>query len=254
MLYDSFGVHKPALNGFLLVKLGFWKQQKDRQSLNSLIEPRELQFHKNCEILKKYIPEGAIALMARWIVDYDFKLRIARERNSRLGDYTSPRAGSNHIITINHNLNKFAFLITLVHEVAHLVTYNQHKDSVNPHGKEWKVNFRELMQPFLSTDIFPLEVFSALRRYLQNPAASSCTDVQLLRTLKLHDQDSRTVFLEYLPENSVFLFNNHRLFRKGPRLRKRFKCTEVLTGHTYLFSPLAEVELFEGGQAMNVAS
>jgi hypothetical protein len=195
--------------------------------------------------LKKYLPEQSVPLIAEWIVKYDFKLKIKKERNSRLGDYTSPRNGLNHLITINHNLNPYAFLITLVHEVAHLVTYNQHKDDVNPHGKEWKQNFRELIQPFLSTDIFPVEVFSALRKYMMNPAASSCSDVQLLRTLKLHDENSDTVFLEHLPANAVFLYNGTRVFKKGERIRKRFKCIEISTGAIYLFNPLAEVEMFE---------
>src|SRR3954466_8161784 len=109
---------------------------------------REQQYNKNCEILRKYIPEPAVEKIADWIVKYDFKLKITRERSTRLGDYTSPQNGSNHIITINHNLNRYAFLITLVHEVAHLVTYNIHRNKVNPHGSEWKQNFRVLMQPF----------------------------------------------------------------------------------------------------------
>ena len=218
------------------------------RSLNLDVDLREHQYRKNSGILMKYIPEPAVTLIARWIVEFDFKLKITRERNSRLGDYTAPRNGSNHTITINHNLNKYAFLITLVHEVAHLQTYNQHKDNVNPHGEEWKANFRGLMQPFLNTEIFPLEVFSALRRYLNNPAASSCSDANLLKTLKLHDENGSTVFLEYLPENSIFIFNGSRIFRKGAKLRKRYKCTELHTGNIYLFNQLAEVELFNEGE------
>jgi len=202
--------------------------------------------------LKKYLPEQSVILIAQWIVEFDFKLKIKKERSTRLGDYTSPRAGANHTITINHNLNKFAFLITLVHEVAHLVTYNQHKNSVNPHGREWKQNFQQLIQPFLTTDIFPLEVFSALRKYMQNPAASSCSDVNLLRTLKLHDENSDTVFLEYLPLNAMFLYNGSRVFQKGERIRKRFKCKEITTGMIYLFNPLVEVEFFEASNARSV--
>jgi len=206
---------------------------------------RAIQYQKNSEILKKYLPEQSVALIAEWIVTYDFKLKIKKERSTRLGDYTSPRNGLNHLITINHNLNKFAFLITLVHEVAHLLTYVQHKNSVNPHGSEWKENFRKLMQPFLTPDIFPLEVFSALRRYIQNPTASSCSDVQLLRTLKLHDEKTDTVFLEYLPVHSMFLYNGSRVFQKGELIRKRFKCREITSGAIYLFNPLVEVQLFE---------
>lgn len=206
---------------------------------------RALQYQKNSNILKKYLPEQSVELIAVWIVDYDFKLKIKKERSTRLGDYTSPRNGLNHTITVNHNLNKYAFLITLVHEVAHLVTYNQHRNNVNPHGKEWKQNFQNLIQPFLSTDIFPLEVFAALRRYMQNPAASSCSDVNLLKTLKLHDDKSDAVFIEYLPHNTLFLYNGSRIFQKGERIRKRFKCREIGSGAVYLFNPLTEVEIFE---------
>jgi SprT protein len=213
------------------------------------VDLRAVQYQKNSEILRKYLPEGAVPLMAEWIVKYDFKLKITRERSTRLGDYTSPQNGYNHTITINHNLNRYAFLITLVHEVAHLVTYNEHRNRVSPHGREWKINFKILMQPFLSTEIFPLEVFAAVRRYLNNPAASSCTDLQLLRTLKLHDEESGTIFLEHLPVNTIFLYNGSKLFRKGERIRKRFKCHEVKTGHIYLFSPLAEVQVFDPSTA-----
>ncbi|MBX3164981.1 MAG: SprT-like domain-containing protein [Bacteroidetes bacterium] len=209
---------------------------------------RAVQYQRNSEILKKYLPEQTVVLIAQWIVEFDFKLKIKRERSTRLGDYTPPRAGLNHLITVNHNLNKYAFLITLVHEIAHLVTYNEYKNRVNPHGAEWKQNFQKLMQPFLNTDIFPLEVFAALRRYLQNPAAASCTDITLLRTLKLHDENSDTVFLEYLPCNAVFLYNGSRVFQKGEKIRKRFKCKEISTGAMYLFNPLTEVELFEAKQ------
>lgn len=213
---------------------------------------RAVQFQKNSEILRKYLPEPCVEQIARWIVEYDFKLKIKRERSTRLGDYTSPRNGQNHLITINHNLNKYAFLITLVHEIAHLVTFNQYKDRVNPHGAEWKQNFRVLMQPFLTTDIFPLEVFAALRRYMQNPAASSCSDHQLLRTLKLHDDDNNSLFLEHLPSGSLFLFNGSRVFQKGPKIRTRYRCKEISSGAIYLFNALAEVEAFETNERPSV--
>lgn len=206
---------------------------------------RELQFQKNCEVLKKYIPEGAVETIARWIVDYDFKLKIKKERSTKLGDYSSPQNGMNHVITINHNLNKYSFLVTLVHEVAHLSTFNKFKNTVAPHGQEWKNEFKILMRPFLVTEIFPVDVLYAIRKYLQNPAASSCTDTNLLRTLKLYDENTQQIFLEYLPYKSVFLYNGNKVFEKGERIRKRFRCIEIATGTVYLFNPLTEVELFE---------
>jgi hypothetical protein len=51
--------------------------------------------------------------IAIWIIEFDFKLKITKERSTKLGDYTSPRDGLNHTITINHNLNQYSFFITL---------------------------------------------------------------------------------------------------------------------------------------------
>jgi SprT protein len=212
------------------------------------VDLRAVQYQRNSEILKKYLPEETVVLISEWIIEFDFKLKITKERKTRLGDYTSPRGDLNHTITINYNLNKYAFLITLVHEVAHLVTFNEHKNSVNPHGTEWKRNFQKLMQPFLTPDIFPLEVFAALRKYLQNPAASSCSDIHLLRTLKLHDEDTSTIFLEHLPIHTVFLYNGSRVFKKGERIRKRYKCVEIKSGVVFLFNPITEVEIFDAQQ------
>src|ERR1043166_6018342 len=155
---------------------------------------RDLQKERNSSILKKYIPEPCVPVIVEWIVMYDFKLKVKPERNSVLGDHRPPHGGKNHVITVNHNLNRYAFFITLVHEIAHLVTYNGHGNRVQAHGQEWKKNFRELMAPFLSPDIFPIEIFSALRKYLQNPAATSCGDPQLLKTLKLYDENNDRVF------------------------------------------------------------
>lgn len=214
------------------------------------MDARTLQLQRNSEILRKYIPEPAVELMAQWIVQFDFKLKIKKERSTRLGDYSSPRNGSNHLITINYNLNKYSFLITLVHEVAHLVTFNQYKNRVLPHGVEWKKAFAELMQPFMNSDVFPVDVLYAVRKYMQNPGASSCSDKTLLRTLKLYDeQDADKVFLEYLPHKTVFMYNGQRLFQKGEKIRTRFRCVEISTGQIYLFNSLTEVEIFENVNA-----
>ena len=211
---------------------------------------REQQILRNSEILKKYIPEFAVPQIAIWIIEFDFKLKITKERSTKLGDYTSPRDGLNHTITINHNLNQYSFFITLVHEIAHLHTFNQYKNRVNPHGEEWKQSFRILMTPFLSTDHLPLDVLYALRKYLQNPAAASCSDDTLMRTLKLYDThatNGHLILLEHLPYRTHFLYNGSRIFEKGEKLRKRYRCKEISSGAVYLFSALAEVEAFEKG-------
>lgn len=199
------------------------------------------QLERNQSILNKYIPEKAVPVISEWIYKFDFKLKIKKSRSSKYGDYRPPFRGENHLITINYDMNKYAFLITLVHEIAHLSTYNKHKDNVKPHGEEWKLHYKLLMQQFLIPDIFPVDVITALRKYMNNPAASSCSDTNLLRILKNYDIRENTVLLEDIPEGATFSYNDNRHFIKGPQSRKRIKCIDVNTKATYLFNPITEV-------------
>ncbi|MEO8760785.1 MAG: SprT-like domain-containing protein [Bacteroidia bacterium] len=201
------------------------------------------QFERNSNVLQKYIPEPAVSIIAAWITEYDFKLKIKRERSTKLGDYRSPFAGQNHIITVNYNLNKYAFLITLVHEVAHLVTFTKHKNNVNPHGEEWKQQYKLLMKHFLNTAFFPTDILLALQKHFLSPAASSCSDANLLRILKRYDENGeQKTFIESIPEKTIFKYNGGRIFEKGERIRTRYRCKEISTGAIYLFHALAEVE------------
>jgi SprT protein len=42
---------------------------------------------------------------------------------------------------------------------------------------------------------------------------------------------------------SLFRIKDGRVFRKGEKLRKRYKCTELPSGKVYLFSPVYEAVL-----------
>lgn len=201
------------------------------------------QLERNKSILAKYLPDNTVDVITEWIYLYDFKLKIKKSRQSKYGDYRPPVKGMNHQITINHDMNKYAFLITLVHEVAHLTNWNKNKNRVKPHGEEWKDEFKILMQPFIRDDVFPADILSALTRYMRDPAASSCSDPHLMRILKKYDVRVNTILLEEIPVNTVFMFGENRYFVKGEKMRTRFKCKELKTNREYLFSPLAEVLL-----------
>jgi hypothetical protein len=201
------------------------------------------QPERNKEVLSKYLPEKAVDTIVEWIYAYDFKLKIKKSRNTKLGDYRPPHNGSNHIITINHDLNKYAFLITLVHEIAHLTNFNKNKNSVKPHGEEWKLHFKLLMNRFLHPDYFPEDVIYALRKYMSNPAASSCSDINLLRILKRYDNND-SIFLEALEIGESFIYAE-RKFVIMERLRKRYKCKEIPGNKMYLFNPIVEVTIPE---------
>lgn len=194
--------------------------------------------------LSKYLPAQAAPVISRWINDSRCLFRISRSRTSKFGDYRPPYNGQGHRISINHNLNPYAFLITTVHEFAHLKTWNAYRHGVKPHGSEWKASFRQLMLPFIQSAIFPADIQLALVKYMDNPAASSCTDLQLFRILKQHDHKTEHAdTVEMLPENAMFTLKNGRVFQKKEKIRKRYRCIEVKTQRVYLFSPIAEVTL-----------
>lgn len=193
-------------------------------------------------LLTQYLPIEAVPIINCWIRDYDCQFVVARNRKTKLGDYRPPFRGRGHRISVNGSLNPYAFLLTTVHEFAHLLTWNTHQRKVKPHGAEWKTNFKQLMIPFLSLQILPDDVHKAIYLHLENPSASSCVDLHLFRTLQRYDQaPNEFIYVEDLASGSLFKTSNGRAFRKRDLLRKRYRCVDVKTGLIYLFNPLAEV-------------
>lgn len=192
--------------------------------------------------LKQYLPEGSFDDVVHYLLHYKVHLTITRERKTVLGDYRHSYADKNHRISVNGNLNPYAFLITLLHELAHLFTFERYGHRVQAHGAEWKNEYSKILAQFLLKKVFPPDIYNTLLKTLQNPAASSCADTSLLRVLHKYDAKAEGVHLvESLPEGALFKVKGGRVFKKGERVRKRFKCLEIDTGKVYLFSPVYEV-------------
>jgi SprT protein len=197
--------------------------------------------------LQSYLPGESFDQVLYYLQHHKVHLTITRKRQSILGDYRHAHSDKNHRISINGNLNKYAFLITLLHELAHLFTYEQFGHRVLAHGKEWKNEFSKILAKFVLQKIFPPDIEKALLNTLHNPAASSCGDEKLLRVLYKYDEKKDGIHLvEQLAEGTLFVIKGGRIFKKGERIRKRFKCVEVKTGKLYLFSGMYEVGLIPG--------
>ena len=171
-------------------------------------------------------------------------LKIVNERVTRHGDYRK-MPGGGHQITVNSNLNKYRFLITLIHEIAHLVAFKKYGNRIKPHGTEWKYTFQKLMLPFIRPEIFPNQLLALIANHFKNPKASSDTDARLSLALKEFDPPSDKNYIFELPKGSLFKLYNGKVFQKGNRVVKRYECLETATGKIYLFQPNAEVELLK---------
>jgi SprT protein len=196
------------------------------------------------KVLSKYIPEEAVPVCTLWIVQLNIHLRITKSRASKYGDYRPHPGQDGHIITVNHDLNRYSFLLTFIHEVAHLICQKKYSRFVSPHGKEWKREFALLLKFILSKEIFPADVRVALQNYMQDPSASSCADENLSRTLKKYNSGQNSIHLEELPKDAVFSLQSDTkklMFKKGERMRKNFRCYEVNSKREFWISPLAEV-------------
>jgi SprT protein len=192
-------------------------------------------------ILTQYMPAPAAPIIAKWIDYFQCEFKISKNRATKFGDYRHPFRDKGHKISVNNDLNPYAFLVTTVHEFAHLLTWNDHQNKVKPHGAEWKTNFKRMMKPFFEIQIFPPEIHQTIVSYLNNPAASSCTDLTLARALKKYDAQRSTKRVEELSMKTIFILKDGRRFERGERIRKRYRCVCLDNGNTYLFNPLAEV-------------
>lgn len=191
--------------------------------------------------VKPYVPQGTELMVAQMIIENKIHVTITKHRATKLGDYRPPVNGKGHRITLNKSLNQYSFLITFIHEVAHLTCWTQYQNKVAPHGREWKEHFKKQMHPFLMQDIFPERVKNALKNYMQNPAASSCADVDLLKALQEHQPEDGLLNLEELDEHQIFELDGNKVFQKGPRERKRYRCLNLINKRYYFVNALARV-------------
>jgi len=185
-------------------------------------------------ILQTHVPHAAVAYCYRLWSETPFELKITRTRQTKVGDFTSKKSIAHPRITLNHELNGYLFLITYIHEVAHLRVHLHYGNRVDPHGEEWKSSFRILMQPVLRPDIFADDILSELLRHMSNPKASSFADSELTKVLRRYDKDAaQYATLSDIPEGSIFRFQG-RFFKKGKIRRTRVLCHEVKTKRNYL--------------------
>ena len=201
-------------------------------------------------LVQPLLPSGCDAYVADLLGRQPLELRLARPRRTKLGDHRPPsRSSARHRITINDDLNPFAFLTTLLHEIAHAATWERHRGRrrIRPHGPEWKAEFGVILRPIVAGDVLPPRVCEALARSLENPAAASCSDRGLVLALAEYDAEpAGQVRVEDLAERAVFRAANGGVFRAGRLLRSRRACFELATGREFRVHGLAFVEPLAG--------
>lgn len=196
------------------------------------------------ELLGQYLPATAVEPCCELLSRHHVRLKVVNHRVSKHGDYRSLPSGF-HQITVNASLNPYRFLITLVHEIAHLLAFEKYGRRIRPHGEEWKQTFKGLMLPFIRPEVFPPELLPHLAKHFINPKASSSIDTKLSLALNRYDAEGPRTYLLDLPAGSTFRIHNGKHFKKGEKRVKRFECKALDSGRVYLFQPHTEVEFID---------
>ena len=197
------------------------------------------------------MPAGAGEYCHQLWQHYGFNLRVVRPRQTRLGDFRVLPDGQTRI-TVNCNLNPYAFLITYIHEVAHADVNQQRRAQLRrkrtaPHGEAWQTAFQRLMQPLLTDALFPDSILKPLAAYMAKPAATTAAHPALMLALRQADRQvsegvqPEQVLLSDVPEGQPFRFAK-KTYVRGTLRRKRIVCKEVSTGKSYAILSHAWVE------------
>ncbi len=196
-------------------------------------------------ILSKYLPDVFVSFVAELLLHNKVRFKIVAPRSTKLGDFRPGNSERLPQITVNGNLNPYSFLITTLHEFAHFKTFEKYSNNVNPHGIEWKNEFKILLEPIVSNPQFPQDLKRVISKSLNNLKASSCSDIHLSRELAKFDSEGDDFeLLENLEHGSFFLLQK-KIFYKGELRRKRFLCTEIQSQKKYLVNAIAKVKQIE---------
>ena len=178
---------------------------------------------------QSYVSEDVRDYVFGLIFEEPVIIKIKNPRVSKLGDYFANPNGL-HMITINSDLSKYSFVLTLCHELAHYFANKRYGFSIKPHGEEWKAIFKSIMEPVLDKMFFDENTRKHLCAYLKDPKASSYANIELKKCLL---DFKHGVYLEDLREGVSFKMKTGRVFKLIEKKRSRAKCLDLSNNRLY---------------------
>ena len=190
---------------------------------------------------QSYIPEILVPYINKKLIGEQVIIKVANSRRTKFGDYINhPRKG--HVITVNNDLGKNAFFFTLCHELAHYFAFKEHGRWIKPHGKEWKLVFRDLLLPVCEMGHFPENLNALIIKHMNNPKASSAVDIDLKKELYAFDNKTSPSLLDDLENDQLFMLGNGRKFKLIEKKRTRAYCLEINGQRIYSIHKATEVK------------
>jgi hypothetical protein len=195
--------------------------------------------------LAEHLPLSTVDYVHSLFKKYPCNFKIVPPRKGKLGDCRYPMHNKEAQITVNGDLPIFQFLITTIHEFAHLKTFIDYGRRVTPHGSEWKANYIFLFQPILDEHLLEKKEIDVLKKHLSSPSATSCNDHHLSEFMhaEKHVNDGMAL-LKNLPSGAHFDFQGRR-FIKGNLVQKKYIIYDANNHRDYRLSGLANIKLID---------
>ena len=203
------------------------------------LQPRRIRVNHVNDYWKRLVHPNSINIFQKIIDEHPVIISISGERKSKHGDFRSFNSKRKDRISVNGSLSQDAFMITLIHELAHKITWDKFKHKVQPHGKEWKLNMFLLFKSFINQNLFSEEVERAIKIYQHDWKAVGSRMPQLYLALNPHLESLK--LLKDLDIDTRFSTENGRQFVKKKQLRSYCLCICCKTGDLYKIHQLATV-------------
>jgi len=175
--------------------------------------------------VESLLPEHTYDMVTTWLSPYACAIKLSRPRSTKFGDFRPASRARPATITVNSDLPPLRMLLTLTHEIAHLVAWESHGRRIRPHGAEWKSCFAELLDQLAAVNTLPSPFRSALRKHALHPRSTASLDPNLsgvLRELERPEEQS----LAALSIGDSFRFRG-RPYRKLASHRTRCTCLDI---------------------------
>lgn len=202
-------------------------------------------------LLAQKVPAYGLPIVGRLVRAYDFRFRFAKPRRSKLGDFTRSAQGA-VTLTVNVDLSAELFLVTFLHEVAHLEATLGRTRRELPHGRRWQGCFgallKELCRDAEGQMAQPLR--DALLAHSAAPSATLHADVRLAALLLPAGKEASQSsveggsIVETLVAGTPFAYRG-RSFLLAGKLSKRHYATELKSGRLYSFAAQCRVRVLE---------
>lgn len=198
----------------------------------------------NYNFVKKHLPKKESFDFFVSLVDgYNLKLIISETRKTKLGDYRSPFKDKGHLISVNGDLEKNHFYLTLLHEVAHMFVFDTYGSSVMPHGKQWKEVLSFVLTKALDNNTFDSSWNKNIVEIIKNPKSSSMLHTGVANEWKKGRANAHHLYIADLKDGEDFiLLANNKAYKKIKQLRSNYLCIETETRKEFRVSAYATVK------------